>query len=134
MQLFILVTLALAASTVATPVSGAPATGALATGALATRGVPVEVAATAPRDVVVVAVPEGAPADLAKRADRGSYKVSGLGNRKKAILGAGGNTLDLAIAMLETENMSTGYTYGWCPHPRWRATRLPARQTILLLL
>jgi hypothetical protein len=45
----------------------------------------------------------GAPHDeMAKRADRGSYTVSGLGSRKQAILNAGGNTLDLAIAMLET--------------------------------
>ena len=107
MQLFSLVTLALAASAVAPPVSGAPATD-----TLTTRDTAVEVAASAPRDFVVEAAPEGAATDLTKRADRGSYKVSGLGNRKKAILGAGGNTLDLAIAMLETENMSTGYTYG----------------------
>jgi hypothetical protein len=40
--------------------------------------------------------------DMTKRADRGSYTVSGLGQRKQAILNAGGNTLDLAIAMLET--------------------------------
>ncbi|KAH7141108.1 hypothetical protein EDB81DRAFT_948785 [Dactylonectria macrodidyma] len=46
------------------------------------------------------------------RDSRGSYTVSGLGTRKKAILNAGGNTLDLAIAMLETENMGTDYTYG----------------------
>jgi hypothetical protein len=38
---------------------------------------------------------------LAKRDDRGHYKVGGLGAHKKAILNAGGNTLDLAIAMLE---------------------------------
>lgn len=44
--------------------------------------------------------------------DRGSYTVSGLGSRKQAILNAGGNTLDLAIAMLETENMQTDYAYG----------------------
>ncbi|KAM0472516.1 hypothetical protein ACHAPX_008673 [Trichoderma viride] len=44
--------------------------------------------------------------------DRGSYTVPGLGSRKQAILNAGGNTLDLAIAMLETERMSTDYTYG----------------------
>ncbi|KAL3445013.1 hypothetical protein BJX65DRAFT_310380 [Aspergillus insuetus] len=50
--------------------------------------------------------------EMAKRADRGSYTVSGLGSRKQAILNAGGNTLDLAIAMLETETMTTGYTYG----------------------
>lgn len=35
-------------------------------------------------------------------ADRGKYTVSGLGQRKQAVLGAGGSTLDLAIAMLET--------------------------------
>ncbi len=44
--------------------------------------------------------------------DRGSYTVSGLGSRKQAILNAGGNTLDIAIAMLETERMTTDYAYG----------------------
>lgn len=44
--------------------------------------------------------------------DRGSYTVSGLGSRKQAVLNAGGNTLDLAIAMLETEGMTTNYAYG----------------------
>lgn len=39
--------------------------------------------------------------DLSKRADRGSENVSGIGAHKQAILNAGGNTLDLAIAMLE---------------------------------
>ena len=39
--------------------------------------------------------------------DRGSYTVSGLGARKQAIIKAGGNTLDIAIAMLETDRMST---------------------------
>jgi hypothetical protein len=61
-----------------------------------------------------VPAPVEANADLTKRADRGSYTVSGLGSRKQAILGAGGNTLDLAIAMLETEHMTTDYTYGEC--------------------
>jgi len=42
----------------------------------------------------------------------GSYTVSGLGTRKKAVTAAGGTTLDLAIAMLETDNMQTTYTYG----------------------
>jgi hypothetical protein len=51
-------------------------------------------------------------ASLAATGDRGSYTVSGLGARKKAILNAGGNTLDLAIAMLEDEHMSTDYKYG----------------------
>lgn len=44
--------------------------------------------------------------------DRGSYTVSGLGSRKQAILHAGGNTLDIAIAMLETEDMEADYAYG----------------------
>jgi hypothetical protein len=42
----------------------------------------------------------------------GSYTVSGLGSRKKAITSAGGTDLDLAIAMMETENMQATYTYG----------------------
>ncbi|KAI0182359.1 hypothetical protein EV127DRAFT_378887 [Xylaria flabelliformis] len=46
------------------------------------------------------------------RQDRGQYTVPGLGARKQAILNAGGNTLDLAIAMLETETMTTNYPYG----------------------
>ncbi|KAL0934030.1 uncharacterized protein CTRU02_210829 [Colletotrichum truncatum] len=49
---------------------------------------------------------------IAAPGDRGSYTVSGLGSRKKAILDAGGNTLDLAIAMLEDERMQTNYPYG----------------------
>ncbi|KAI0534590.1 hypothetical protein GGR58DRAFT_516014 [Xylaria digitata] len=48
---------------------------------------------------------------IARRQDRGQYTVSGLGSRKQAILNAGGNTLDLAIAMLETETMTTDYAY-----------------------
>lgn len=45
--------------------------------------------------------------------DSGSYTVSGLGSRKQAILGAGGNVFDIAIAMLETEHMTTSdYAYG----------------------
>jgi hypothetical protein len=42
----------------------------------------------------------------------GSYAVSGFGARKKAIVAAGGNVFDLAIAMLETDNMQTDYAYG----------------------
>lgn len=34
--------------------------------------------------------------------DRGNETISGLGTRKQAVLAAGGNTRDLAIAMLET--------------------------------
>jgi hypothetical protein len=42
----------------------------------------------------------------------GSYSVSGLGSRKAQVRNAGGNSLDLAVAMLETDNMSTNYPYG----------------------
>lgn len=44
--------------------------------------------------------------------ETGSYTVSGLGSRKQAIIAAGGTDLDLAIAMMETEDMQTGYKYG----------------------
>jgi len=49
---------------------------------------------------------------VAKRASSGSYTVSGLGTRKQAVTAAGGTTLDMAIAMLETDNMQATYTYG----------------------
>jgi hypothetical protein len=52
------------------------------------------------------------PVALEARADRVSYTVSGLGSRKQAVLNAGGSSLDLAIAMLETDNMGTNYVYG----------------------
>lgn len=40
---------------------------------------------------------------IAVRADnRGNETISGLGARKQEVVGAGGNTRDLAIAMLET--------------------------------
>src|SRR5579859_435009 len=43
----------------------------------------------------------------------GHYTVLGLGARKQAILSNGGNVLDLAVAMLETDTMQTDYyTYG----------------------
>ena len=38
--------------------------------------------------------------------------MSGLGARKQQVVAAGGTTLDLAIAMLETENLGTDYAYG----------------------
>lgn len=44
--------------------------------------------------------------------DRGSQTVPGLGARKQAVIGAGGNTRDMAIAMLETDTMTADYTYG----------------------
>ncbi|KAF9287627.1 hypothetical protein BGZ68_001548 [Mortierella alpina] len=43
---------------------------------------------------------------------RGSYPVQGLGSRKQEVLKSGGNTLYLAVAMLETEKMDTKYDYG----------------------
>lgn len=49
---------------------------------------------------------------LAYAADRGSYTVSGLGARKQAILNNGGGIWDIAIAMLETETLTTNYVYG----------------------
>jgi hypothetical protein len=49
---------------------------------------------------------------LSPRDDRGSYIVPRLGARKQTVLGAGGNDLDIAIAMLETENVGTDYAYG----------------------
>ena len=42
----------------------------------------------------------------------GSYNVGGLGARKQQVRNAGGNALDLATAMLETDNMGTNYAYG----------------------
>lgn len=62
----------------------------------------------------------GSVNDIEARADRGRETISGLGHRKQAILHAGGNTLDLAIAMLETKNMGTDYVYGMQPPPSAR--------------
>jgi hypothetical protein len=42
----------------------------------------------------------------------GSEQINGLGSRKQQIRNAGGNSLDLAVAMLETTNMGTNYPYG----------------------
>ncbi|KAH7231519.1 hypothetical protein FSOLCH5_005038 [Fusarium solani] len=53
-----------------------------------------------------------AAAVFAAPGDRGHYTVPNLGARKQAILNAGGNTLDIAIAMLEDEHMQTNYKYG----------------------
>ncbi|KAK2759079.1 hypothetical protein FQN54_003178 [Arachnomyces sp. PD_36] len=44
--------------------------------------------------------------------DRGNETIAGLGARKQEVLAAGADTLDLAIAMLETTNMGTDYPYG----------------------
>jgi hypothetical protein len=42
----------------------------------------------------------------------GSYAIAGLGRRKQQIRNAGGSALDLAVAMLESDNMQSGYAYG----------------------
>ncbi|KAK2803495.1 hypothetical protein FQN50_006930 [Emmonsiellopsis sp. PD_5] len=52
------------------------------------------------------------PSLQTRQGDRGSETVAGLGVRKQEAQGAGANTLDLAIAMLETTNMGTDYAYG----------------------
>ncbi|KAE8151660.1 hypothetical protein BDV25DRAFT_152422 [Aspergillus avenaceus] len=58
-------------------------------------------------------LPMALGAAIGVRDDRGSYEVKGLGERKQAILKAGGNTLDMAIAMLESDKMDAStYTYG----------------------
>ncbi|KAF8250986.1 hypothetical protein K440DRAFT_580147 [Wilcoxina mikolae CBS 423.85] len=44
--------------------------------------------------------------------DQGSYSVPGLSWQKQQVLNNGGNSLDLAIAMLETDDMTTNYPYG----------------------
>jgi hypothetical protein len=69
--------------------------------------------------VAAVAIPTATIRDdptavhpVEKRASSGSYTVSGLGARKQAVTAAGGTTLDMAIAMLETDTMTTTYTYG----------------------
>jgi hypothetical protein len=54
----------------------------------------------------------GATSACPSGASCGSYPVSGLGSRKQQVRNAGANTLDLAVAMLETENMQANYTYG----------------------
>ena len=60
-----------------------------------------------------------APFTIDVRADdRGSYEVSGLGSRKQEILKAGGSTLDIAIAMLESDTMQADYAYGESAHPQ----------------
>lgn len=55
-------------------------------------------------DVVMAACPSGMRC--------GSYSIGGLGSRKQQVRNAGGNVLDLAVAMLETDRMNTNYPYG----------------------
>jgi hypothetical protein len=45
--------------------------------------------------------------DLEARQQTGSYTISGLGSRKRQVTAAGASSLNLAIAMLETERMDT---------------------------
>ncbi|KAI8332464.1 hypothetical protein BC941DRAFT_462916 [Chlamydoabsidia padenii] len=44
--------------------------------------------------------------------DRGNYTIPNYGLRKQAVLANGGGTLELAIGMLETDDMGTDYPYG----------------------
>ena len=51
---------------------------------------------------VVASPAASANMNIARDGQHGSYTVPGLGARKQAIVEAGGNTRDMAIAMLET--------------------------------
>ncbi|KAF4547812.1 Hypothetical protein D9617_35g089630 [Elsinoe fawcettii] len=62
--------------------------------------------------VSAVAIPDAAPNHLVARQQTGSYTISGLGSRKQQVTAAGADSFNLAIAMLESERMSTDYTYG----------------------
>ncbi|KAI8329745.1 hypothetical protein BC941DRAFT_463654 [Chlamydoabsidia padenii] len=44
--------------------------------------------------------------------DRGNYTIPGYGRKKQGILNNGGGTLEIAIAMLETDNTCSDYVYG----------------------
>ncbi|KAF7670604.1 hypothetical protein GT037_011280 [Alternaria burnsii] len=58
-------------------------------------------------------IPQAASSkDLEARQQTGSYTISGLGSRKRQVTAAGASSLNLAIAMLETERMDTNYAYG----------------------
>ncbi|RYN30746.1 hypothetical protein AA0114_g12253 [Alternaria tenuissima] len=58
-------------------------------------------------------IPQAASSkDLEARQQTGSYTISGLGSRKRQVTAAGASSLNLAIAMLETERMNTNYAYG----------------------
>lgn len=61
---------------------------------------------------LATAIPTSSLAKLVVRDDMGSYTVSGLGTRKQEVTAAGADTLGLAVAMLETADMSTNYDYG----------------------
>ncbi|KAB8067769.1 hypothetical protein BDV29DRAFT_163033 [Aspergillus leporis] len=55
----------------------------------------------------------GAAISVRDDARRGTQTVKGLGERKQEIVKAGGNTMDMAIAMLESDAMDAStYPYG----------------------
>ena len=56
--------------------------------------------------------PGSGPIGCPSGATCGSYRISGLGTRKQQVLHAGGDTLDLAIGMLETDTLQANYQYG----------------------
>ena len=61
---------------------------------------------------IAVSVQSASAASCPSGMSCGSYTVSGLGTRKALITSYGGDTLDMAVAMLETETMQANYTYG----------------------
>jgi hypothetical protein len=61
---------------------------------------------------VAVATTQASAAACPSNSTCGSYAISGLGARKVQVRNAGANVLDLAVAMLETDNMGTNYPYG----------------------
>jgi hypothetical protein len=74
---------------------------------------PLSVAApTANPGASAVSKEDATPVKALQARSSGSYTVSGPGARKRAIVAAGGSVFDLAIAMLETDNMQTNYRYG----------------------
>lgn len=65
-------------------------------------------------------IPQAASSkNLEARQQTGSYTISGLGSRKRQVTTAGASSLNLAIAMLETERMDTNVrTHLWPNHSR----------------
>lgn len=80
-------------------------------------GAPTDVRAEPVLEVRLDAAPRAAPAPARGAATvgdmpAGDYQVRGLGLRKQEILAAGGTTLDVAVAMLESDAMRADYVYG----------------------
>ncbi|BDI30156.1 hypothetical protein CCAX7_22070 [Capsulimonas corticalis] len=62
---------------------------------------------------IALAVPAGAcPTSNGNTLSCGSYTISGYHNAKNSALNAGASSTELAIGMLETDSMSSNYTYG----------------------